>query len=299
MASSTSPPRTARGSGGPEARGPAGRAPARRDRRRGAGPWSRLPTVLRRALLFAALVGVWQLYVVVADVSPLVFSSPWEVAVALAEGWGSGALVGPTLTTLRILGLGMAIGMALALALTALAVATKAGDDVLSLLTAMINPLPSVAVLPLAMLWFGLNETALVFVVANAVLWPLAVNLGTGFRTVPQTTLMVGRSLGLRGWRLIRDVHLPSALPATVAGIKTGWAFGWRTIIAAELVFGVAGAQGGLGFFINNARFYLDIPDVFAGLVTIAVIGIALDLLFSVLERQTVVRWGMKQGATT
>lgn len=265
--------------------------------RRADGPWSRLPVGLRRGALLVGLVVLWQLYVVVADVSPLVFAGPLDVAAAFADGWVGGALVGPTLTTLRILGLGMLIGTALAVVLTALAVATRFGDDLLTLLTAMINPLPSVAILPLAMLWFGLNETALVFVVANAVLWPMAVNIGMGFRTVPATTLMVGRSLGLRSWRLIRDVHLPAALPHTVAGVRTGWAFGWRTIIAAELVFGVAGAQGGLGFFINEARFYLDIPDVFAGLVTIALIGIALDLLFTLLERRTVVRWGMKEGA--
>ncbi|MFC4563899.1 ABC transporter permease [Nocardiopsis mangrovi] len=295
------PPSTETAVAGPPA-APAPAAPSGRTSGHGRadrpGPWSRLPTWLRRTALLVALVAAWQGYVTAAGVSPLVFAGPLDVAAAFAEGWTGGALVGPTLTTLRLLGLGMAIGMALALLLTALAVGTRFGDDLLSLLTAMINPLPSVAVLPLAMLWFGLNETALVFVVANAVLWPMAVNVGTGFRTVPATTLMVGRSLGLRGWRLIRDVRLPAALPHAIAGVKTGWAFGWRTIIAAELVFGVAGAQGGLGFFINEARYYLDIPGVFAGLVTIALIGIALDLLFTLLERRTVVRWGMKEGAT-
>jgi NitT/TauT family transport system permease protein len=250
-------------------------------------------------VLLAALIAAWQGYVSAAGVSPLVFAGPADVAAALVAGWAGGDLVAPTLTTLRLLGLGMLIGSVLALALTALAVGTRLGDDLLSLLTAMINPLPSVAVLPLAMLWFGLNETALVFVVANAVLWPMAVSLGTGFRTVPATTVAVGRSLGLRGWRLVRDIRLPAALPHTIAGVRTGWAFGWRTIIAAELVFGVAGARGGLGFFINDARYYLDIPNVFAGLVTIALIGIALDLLFTAVERRTVVRWGMREGAAT
>ena len=91
---------------------------------------------------------------------------------------------------------------------------------------------------------------------------------------------------------------MPAALPHAIAGLRTGWAFGWRTIISAELVFGVAGAHGGLGFFINNSRLYARIPDVFAGLVTIALIGIALDLLFTWIERHTVARWGMKEGAT-
>jgi len=115
-----------------------------------------------------------------------------------------------------------------------------------------------------------------------------------GFRTVNPTILAVGRNIGLRGWRLVRDVLLPAALPHIISGLKTGWAFGWRTIIAAELVFGVAGGGGGLGNYINKSRYFLEIPEVFAGLVTIALIGIALEWVFTLVERRTVVRWGMK-----
>jgi NitT/TauT family transport system permease protein len=178
--------------------------------------------------------------------------------------------------------------------LTTLATWTAFGDDILVLLTSMLNPLPAIAVLPLAILWFGLNTTALIVVIANAVVWPIAINVSTGFRTVNPTFLAVGRNIGLSGWRLVRDVLMPAALPHTISGLKTGWAFGWRTIIAAELVFGVAGGSGGLGFFINDARYFLRTPEIFAGLVTIALIGIALDLVFSVLERRTVIKWGMK-----
>jgi NitT/TauT family transport system permease protein len=106
----------------------------------------------------------------------------------------------------------------------------------------------------------------------------------------------VGRNLGLRGFKLVKDVLMPAALPHTISGLKTGWAFGWRTIIAAELVFGVAGGGGGLGYFINDSRYFLRIPDVFAGLVTIALIGIALDVVFTWIERRTVIKWGMKSG---
>ncbi|MFB4300970.1 ABC transporter permease [Actinomadura sp. NTSP31] len=265
---------------------------------RTAGPWARLPTWLRRTIVFAALIGIWQLYTSVSGVSAFVFSGPWDVAKALADGVSSGDLVTSTWTTLRMLGTGMAIGIALTVVLTALAVTTTLGDDVLSLVSSMVNPLPSVAILPLAMLWFGLTDTALIFVTANAVLWPMTVSVSMGLRTTPVTLVMVGRNLGLKGWRLTWDVMMPAALPHALAGLKTGWAFGWRTIIAAELVFGAAGSKGGLGFFINNARYYALIPDVFAGLVVIALIGIALDLVFNVIERRTVVRWGMKEGAS-
>lgn len=256
--------------------------------------WAGLPVVVRRGFLLVAIVVVWQLYVTLLDVDPLVFASPADVAVAFVQGWASGELASATWATLQILVAGMAIGIAIAALLTVLATWSKIGEDLLVLLTSMINPLPAIAILPLAILWFGLGKGALIFVIANAVIWPIAINVSMGFRTVNPTILMVGQNLGLRGWKLVRDVLMPAALPHTISGIKTGWAFGWRTIIAAELVFGVAGEGGGLGFFINNARTFVQIPSVFAGLITIALIGIAFDFLFNQIERRTVIRWGMK-----
>lgn len=256
--------------------------------------WRRLPVALRRFLILVVIVGIWQAYTSLGHVSQLLFSSPVDVAKAFFTGWSSGTLASSTELTMKVLVIGMVIGMVAAAFFTTLAVWTKFGEDLLTLLTSMINPLPSIAILPLAILWFGLNTQALVFVVANAVTWPIAINVSIGFRTVNPTILAVGRNIGLNRWRQITDVLMPAALPHTVAGLKTAWAFGWRTIIAAELVFGVAGGKGGLGYFINISRYYLRIPDVFAGLVTIAIIGILIDLVFTWIERRTVVRWGMK-----
>jgi NitT/TauT family transport system permease protein len=272
---------------------PAEPSEPKRVKRRGS-IWSRRPTTVRRAILLVVILLIWQAYITVMDVSPLVFAAPLDVAEALVDGVIDGRLIDASLLTLRVLGLGMLIGMSVAAILTTLATWTRIGQDILVLLTSMLNPLPAIAILPLAILWFGLNQTALVFVIANAVTWPIAINVSMGFRTVPVTIMMVGRNLGLRGVRMVRDVLAPAALPHTITGLKTGWAFGWRTIIAAELVFGVAGGGGGLGFFINDARFFLRIPEVFAGLVTIALIGIALESVFNLVERRTVIKWGMK-----
>lgn len=264
------------------------------ERRRPHKAWGDLPTAPRRAALLVGLVVLWQAYVSISHVNPLLVASPIDVAKALGSGFASGTLFSATLTTLRILLISMAIGIFVAAIMTTLATWTRIGEDILVLLTAMLNPLPSIAILPLAILWFGLNSTALIVVIANAVIWPIAINVSMGFRTVNPTLLAVGRNIGLSGWKLVRDVLMPAALPHTISGLKTGWAFGWRTIIAAELVFGVAGGKGGLGFYINDARYFLRTPDIFAGLVTIAVIGIALDMVFAVIEKRTVVKWGMK-----
>lgn len=256
--------------------------------------WSRLPSPLRRLIVLIVLIAIWDLYVNATHVSHLVLSSPYSVARSFVDGWTSGTLASATVVTLEALGIGTAIGVALAVFLTVLATWTTLGRDILMLFTSMLNPLPSIAILPLAIIWFGLNEKALVFVVANAVVWPIAINVTTGFRTVNVTLVMVGRNLGLKGWHLIRSVLLPASLPSILAGLKVGWAFGWRTIIAAELVFGTAGGSGGLGYFINESQYFLNIPNVFAGLVTIAAIGIIVESGFNTLERRTVIRWGMQ-----
>lgn len=256
--------------------------------------WTRLPVVARRGIILVVLLIVWQLYVTLSGVSPLVFSGPVDVAIAFFTDWASGELASATLVTLQVLVSGMLIGMLIASVLTIFATWSQVGEDILVLLTSMLNPLPAIAILPLAILWFGLGPTALIFVIANAVTWPIAINVSMGFKTINPTIKMVGSNLGLRGWKMVKDVLMPAALPHTISGLKTGWAFGWRTIIAAELVFGVAGGGGGLGFYINDARLFTDIPNVFAGLVTIALIGITLEAVFTWVERRTVIRWGMK-----
>jgi NitT/TauT family transport system permease protein len=256
--------------------------------------WGRLPAWLRYLLLLAAIVGIWQAYWMLSGVNPLLFSGPRDVADAFWTGWQDGTLARTTWTTLRLLAVGIAIGALVAAILTAFAALSQIGEDLLRMLVAILNPLPGVAVLPLAMLWFGLTERAVLFVIANAAAWPIAINLSTGFKTVNPTIVAVGRNIGLSSRRLITDVLAPAALPYAISGLKTAWAFGWRTIIAAELVFGVAGADGGLGTYINNAKLFLNIPEVFAGLVTIAILGLVFETLFGLLERRTIVRWGMK-----
>jgi sulfonate transport system permease protein len=261
-------------------------------RRPAAFGWAWLPAFIRYPVIGALLVAAWHYYAV--HKGSLVMATPWQTAQEFWDGWRNGSLSDPTWTTLRLLLQGVGIGAGIAAVLTAFATLSKFGEDLLLFLTAVLNPLPGVAVLPIAMLLFGLNETAIRFVIANATIWPIAIAVSTGFKTANQTLVAVGRNVGLSRVRLITDVLAPAALPHTISGLKTAWAFGWRTIIAAELVFGVAGSTGGLGNYINNARQYLLTPKVFAGLLTIAIIGVVFETLFGQLERLTVVRWGMK-----
>ncbi len=251
--------------------------------------------MVRRAIVVAALLAAWQAYDVVSGISPFLLRSPLDVGAALwHDTFLNHAIPSATYETLVLLCLGMLAGIGGGLILATIAALTQVGQDLLSTLSSMLNPLPSIAILPLATIWLGLTPQALVLVLAHATIWPIAINTSTGFRTVNPTIHMVGRNLGLRGLNLVARVLLPAALPNVLTGFKTAWAFGWRTIIAAELVFGVAGGKAGLGFYINNSKAFLDIDKMLAGLVVIALIGVGIEIAFGLIERQTVVRWGMK-----
>jgi NitT/TauT family transport system permease protein len=187
------------------------------------------------------------------------------------------------------------IGLLLAAALTGLASATRLGADLLETLTAMFNPLPSVALLPLALIWFGLGRGSIIFVLVHAVLWAVALNTHAGFRAVSPTLRMVGQNYGLSRLGFIRRILIPGAFPSILAGLKIGWAFAWRTLIAAELVFGVSSGQGGLGWFVFEHKNQLLIPHVFAGLLTVILFGLFVEnVIFTSIESRTVRRWGMQ-----
>jgi NitT/TauT family transport system permease protein len=250
--------------------------------------------VLRKAAIVIGLLALWEAWTRLAAVSPLLFPPASTVLAAFARSVASGEIPGYAGQSLKILLTGMAVGAGLALVLTTLAVTTRLGAEVLETLTSMFNPLPAIALMPLALLWFGLGPRALVFVIIHSVLWPMSLNTYAGFVTVPPTLRRVGQNFGLSGWRLVTGILLPAAFPYILSGVKIGWAFAWRTIIAAEMVFGVAGSQGGLGWFIYQNRFEMNTDLVFAGLLTVILIGLLVEhLFFRWLERRTVLRWGM------
>ncbi|KQP11693.1 ABC transporter permease [Pseudorhodoferax sp. Leaf265] len=250
---------------------------------------------LRKGLILAALAILWELLARWQD-NDLLLPTFTATMRALVEGFASGELLARVGISLSVLLQGYVAGVLLAFALTLLAVSTQLGRDLLSTLTSMFNPLPAIALLPLALLWFGLGRGSLVFVLIHSVLWPLALNTFAGFQGVPETLRMAGRNYGLRGLSYALQILVPAALPAILSGLKIGWAFAWRTLIAAELVFGASSGQGGLGWYIFQNRNELYTDKVFAGLVTVVLIGLAVETLgFATLERLTVRRWGQQR----
>lgn len=249
---------------------------------------------LRKLMILAALALVWELYGRWLD-NALLFPTFLETVTAFFKGLADGVLLERAGVSLRVLLVAYAIGVTGAAVLTTVAISSRVGTDLLETLTSMFNPLPAIALLPLALIWFGLGTGSVIFVVVHSVLWAVALNTHGGFRAVSKTLRMVGQNYGLGNFALVGRILIPAAFPAILTGLKIGWAFAWRTLIAAELVFGVSSGKGGLGWFIFENRNQLETANVFAGLFFVILIGLVVEnVLFAAIERRTIRRWGMQ-----
>ena len=175
-------------------------------------------TWLRKGLILVLLAAAWEA-VARYQGNDLLLPSFLQTAVALYDGLFSGELPAKVGVSLVVLLKGYLLGIVLAFALTTLAVSTQFGRDLLSTLTSMFNPLPAIALLPLALLWFGLGDNSLIFVLVHSVLWALALNTYAGFLGVSETLRMAGRTYGLRGLRLVLHILIPAALPSILSGL--------------------------------------------------------------------------------
>ncbi len=251
-------------------------------------------SVVRKTAILVFLMVVWEVGARMLG-NELLFPTFVATVEAFFRGVASGELIHKVWASLKVLLIGYWAGIALAAVLTAIGIASKIGTDFLETLTSMFNPLPAIALLPIALIWFGLGNGSLVFVLVHSVLWAVALNTHSGFLAVSNTMRMVGRNYGLGGFTYVTKILIPAAFPSILTGLKIGWAFAWRTLIASELVFGVSSGSGGLGWFIYENKNMLEIPNVFAGLLTVILIGLVVEnLVFRTIENNTVRKWGMQ-----
>ena len=271
--------------------------------------WERVSNIdaVRKLSVLVTLVVAWELYTRISDINELMFPTFFATGTALYNALVNENLLINVWNSLSLLLMGYGIGIGIAAVLVVFGVWTRFGSDLLTTLTAMLNPLPAIALLPMAMLWFGLGPAAIVFTLLHSIIWPVALNTHSGFMGVSETQRMVGRNYGLRGPSYIYKILIPAAFPSILTGLRIGWAFAWRTLIAAELVFGgqVAdtsgqlGAEGssagGLGWVIFQSQMENQTPYVFAGLFAVILVGIIIENgVFRNVEDRTIRRWGMQ-----
>ncbi len=235
---------------------------------------------------------LWQLAYVLELRPPYALPSPGEAFAELWERAQRGELwTGIAITARRAAmgyGFSLLLGVGLGLAVARIRVLRVALGSMITALQTM----PSIAWFPLAILLFGLTEQAIFFVVVLGAAPSIANGVIAGIDYVPPLFLRAGRNLGARGWRLYYHVIAPAALPSFVSGLKQGWAFSWRSLMAGELLI-VALGKTSLGGQLTLAREFIDAPGVIAMMIVILVFGLVVDYFFSKADRLIRHRWGL------
>lgn len=245
----------------------------------------------KKIAFYIILVAVWQL-VALTDVWPNnIFPSPFEVAEDLFYTASDGSLfIGIATSIWRlIVGLAIAIGGGIVLGIFMARVETV--NQTIGSLVLGLQSIPSIAWVPLAILWFGLTDAGIIFVTAIGAMFAVTISTYTGVKNINPHYLEAARNMGAKGGQLITSVLIPAAFPFMISGFKQGWAFAWRGVIGAELLFSFLG----LGFLLNVGRQLNDVSQVISIMLVIMIIGILIDgFVFKRIESKVMSRWGLK-----
>ncbi|MFB7892092.1 ABC transporter permease [Microbacterium sp. NPDC056044] len=261
----------------------------------GPSRWRRVAQSVVPPIVFVILLIVaWQLYVVIADPRPDKVPSPVDVWNALGYAWDTGRLQEAVATSLErgVVGflIAIVVGTPIGLLLAEVRPIRRAVGPIISGL----QVLPSVAWVPAAIIWFGLSDATVYFVILMGAIPSIVNGLIAGIDQVPPQLRRVGTVLGASRWQLATSVILPAALPGYLAGLKQGWAFSWRSLMAAEIIATGGSIGFGLGSMLQQSRELADLAGVLATIILILVIGILIELVFfGPLERRMLKRRGL------
>ncbi|MEO5719753.1 MAG: ABC transporter permease [Chthoniobacterales bacterium] len=246
-------------------------------------------------LFFAGLLLLWALLVRLRVWSPVLLPSPWKVMEYLQASAADGTLWEAMLITMKRLLLGYVIGLIGGVPLGLLTARWNLLHDTIGTLALGLQTLPSVCWVPLALLWFGQSEAAMLFVVVMGTLWSVVIATDTGVRHVPPIFRRAALTMGSKGLHMWLRVILPAALPFIVSGMKQGWAFAWRSLMAAEIFVTILSGFG-LGQLLHYGRELNAMDQVIAIMFVIVLIGLLADkIFFAPIERFLHRRWGTSQ----
>lgn len=245
---------------------------------------------LKSVVFYVALIAVWAIVARMKIWPPYVFPTPWGVGQSLWAGFADHSFWIAIATSMKRMLVGYGISVVLGMFLGVTLAGNRFLEQTLGGLLVSLQSLPSICWLPLAVLWFGLTEKAILFVVVMGSLLSVTISMETGRKQLPRIYSMAGRNLGARGLRLFLHVTLPASLPYIVTGLKQGWAFAWRSLISGEMIF----VSLGLGQQLMMGRDLNDMNLVIAVMILIIGLGYVVDgLVFKSLERQLQLRWGL------
>jgi len=247
---------------------------------------------LLATLFFVVLIAIWHFLVKSGRYSPVILPSPQSVGEYLVGAARDGTLLEATGVTVRRLLVGYFIGIMIGLPLGLFTSAFKFVEDTIGVLALGLQTLPSVCWIPLALLWFGQTESAMLFVVVMGTVWSVVIATDTGVRNIPPIFARAAKTMGSTGLHKWTKVILPASLPFLVSGMKQGWAFAWRSLMAAEIYVTILTGFG-LGHLLHYGRELHAMEQVIGVMLVIIVIGLLTDkILFSPIERFLHSRWG-------
>jgi NitT/TauT family transport system permease protein len=256
------------------------------------GGWS-WGKFLRQILFYVLLLVAWYLLAHSGFWPEYLFPDPPAVGSSLISGFTDGSFILAILVSLRRLALGYGISLIIGLILGLIIGRNRYIEETLGSLILGLQALPSVCWIPFALLWFGLNERAMIFVVVMGALFSITLGVDAGVKNTPPLYLKAARNMGASGLALSTQVILPAALPAILTGLKQGWTFAWRSLMAAELIY----ITPSLGSTLDTGRNLADLALMLAVMLIIVVIGITIDgLIFGPLEKNVRERWGFSEG---
>ncbi len=244
----------------------------------------------QRILFFAALIGIWALIAARHIWDPTLFPGPWRVADTLWQEIRDGSMLHASAISLRRVLMGYSISLAIGVPLGILLATRKWLEMTVGSLVSSLQSLPSICWLPLALLWFGMNDRAILFVVVAGSLVSITVAVQDGVKNLSPTYVRAAQTMGTPQLKIYIDVLLPASLPAILTGAKLGWGYAWRSLMSGELLF----VSLGLGQMLMQGRDLADMSQVISVMIVIMALGLLTDrVIFGSLERHVRRKWGM------
>lgn len=238
----------------------------------------------------------WQITAITGRVSSLLLPSLDEIAVTLFDSLIYGDLLYQIYFSLKIILIGIFIAVILSLILALASQKSKMIEGLTHVLSVIGHPLPALALLPLIIIWFGTGDASIIAIIVHSAIWPILINLTTGFSAVPQIYIDIGRNLELSPFAIAFEIKLKYSIPYLLSGIKIAFARGWRALIGAEMVFGAIGLKGGIGWYIFKQRTFMNTSGLFAGIIIVIIIGLLIEtFLFNFIEKRTIQKWGQSK----
>lgn len=243
----------------------------------------------RFMLAVASIIGVvclWQLATATGLINQVLLPSPVEVLKALTESMADGSLLTNIVASLRRVLEGFVLALIVAVPIGVAMGLSRIADGLVAPLLELLRPIPPIAVIPLAILWFGIGEFSKVWIIAYGAFFPILVNTMAGFREVERVQVRAAQALGANRYQIFRDVVLRSALPFVIVGARLGMSMAFIVLVAAELI----ASSSGLGFMISDARYKFRTDQMFLGMACIGALGFALNVVLIKTERR-LLKW--------